>query len=66
MNAEHIITRIKDEIMAASAAVEDDGENDRYAEGKRLAYTNALAIILEICSSELHAESGGNEKILRD
>lgn len=59
MNIEHVINRIKDEIMAASAAIEDDGENDKYAEGKRLAHTNALAIILDIYSSEYIAENGG-------
>lgn len=59
MNIERVIKRIKDEIMAASAAIEDDGENDKYAEGKRLAYTNALAIILDIYSSEYIAENGG-------
>lgn len=32
MNSDQLIRRIKDEIMAASAAVEDDGENDKYAE----------------------------------
>ena len=32
MNSDQLIRRIKDEIMAASAAVEDDGENDKYAD----------------------------------
>ena len=51
MGAEHMINRIKDEILAASTSVEG-AENDMYAAGQRLAYTNALAIILEACTSE--------------
>ena len=61
MKAEHIINRIKDEMMAASATIEEDEENDRYAEGKRLAYTNALAIILDVYSSEYLAENESDE-----
>jgi len=44
--------------MVASAAVEDDGENDKYAEGKRWAYTNVLAILLDIYSSEYGPDDG--------
>jgi len=51
MGTEHVINRIKDDILAASASVEGE-ENDMYAAGQRLAYTNALAIILEACTSE--------------
>jgi len=51
MNAEHVINQIKDDILAASASVEGE-ENDMYAAGQRLAYTTALAIILEACTSE--------------
>lgn len=51
MCAEHVIKRIKDEILAASASVEGM-ENDMYAAGQQLAYTNALAIILDACASE--------------
>lgn len=54
---EHVIKRIKDEIMAASASVEGT-ENDMYAAGQRLAYTNALAIILEACACEYTSDDG--------
>lgn len=60
MRAEHVIKRIKDELLAASASVEGT-ENDMYAAGQRLAYTNALAIILEACASE-HMQDDGYEK----
>ncbi|MPN27962.1 hypothetical protein SDC9_175396 [bioreactor metagenome] len=52
MDSERIIKQIKDEIMAASAAVEGP-DDDMYAYGQRLAYTNALAIILDACTGEL-------------
>lgn len=57
MCAEHVIKRIKDEILAANASVEGT-ENDMYAAGQRLAYTNALAIILEACAREYMPDDG--------
>ncbi len=51
MGVECVINRIKDGILAASASVEG-AENDMYVVGQRLAYTNALAIILEACARE--------------
>jgi len=63
MNTEHIINRIKDEIMAASAAIEEPEGSDRYADGKRSAYTNTLAIILDVYSREYLAENVGVENM---
>lgn len=51
MDAERVMKKIADDIRAASAAVEGP-DSDLYAYGQRLAYTNALAIILDDCSSE--------------
>lgn len=51
MDAERVMKKTVDDIRAASAAVEGP-DSDLYAYGQRLAYTNALAIILEACTSE--------------
>ena len=50
MDAERVMKKIVDDIRAASAVVEGP-DSDLYAYGQRLAYTNALAIILEACAS---------------
>jgi len=60
MDAERVMKKIADDIRAASAAV-DGPDSDLYAYGQRLAYTNALAIILEACASE-YMLNGGCEK----
>lgn len=52
MDTEHLISRIKDEIIAASAAIEEPEGSDFIADGKRLAYTNALAVILDVYTNE--------------
>ena len=66
MNIEHIINRIKDEIIAASAAIEEPEGSDRFADGKRLAYTNTLAIILDVYSHECLAENGDDESMPKE
>jgi len=51
MDAERVMKKIVNDIRSASAAVEGP-DSDLYAYGQHLAYTNALAIILEACTSE--------------
>ena len=57
MDAERVMKKIVDDIRTVSAAVEGP-DSDLYAYGQRLAYTNALAIILEACASEYMPDDG--------